>query len=158
MTNGKEKQEDAQDSQDNQDTQETRETTERRRTITIGLENMEDVDRVVRDAVTRSMDAATTVGDTIKETIQKVKTARDSVVMVRINKDSLNKLDVLVDSGLNGSRSEAAAFMIAEGVQAKKDLFCKISEKTEMIRKTREDLRKLLDEDDLPQDSKSKEE
>jgi len=27
-----------------------------------------------------------------------------------------------------------------------------------MIRKTREDLRKLLDEDDLPQDPKSKEE
>ena len=158
MTNGKEKQDGAQDSQDNQDTQETRETTERHRTITIGLENMEDVDRVVRDAVTRSMDAATTVGDTIKETIQKVKTARDSVVMVRINKDSLNKLDVLVDSGLNGSRSEAAAFMIAESIQAKKDLFSKISEKTEMIRKTREDLRKLLDEDDLPQDSKSKEE
>ena len=158
MTNGKEKQEDAQDSQDNQDTQETRETTERHRTITIGLENMEDVDRVVRDAVTRSKDAATTVGDTIKETILKVKTARDSVVMVRVNKDSLNKLDVLVDSGLNASRSEAAAFMIAEGIQAKKDLFSKISEKTEMIRKTREDLRKLLDEDDLPQDSKSKEE
>ena len=82
-----------------------------------------------------------------------MKTARDSVVMVRVNKESLNKLDELVDSGLNASRSEAAAFMIAEGIMAKDDLFSKISEKTEMIRKTREELRKLLDEDDLPSEA-----
>jgi hypothetical protein len=137
--------------------EETRETTERRRRISIGLENMEDVDKAVREAVSRSMDAAVTVGDTIKETILKVKTARDSVVMVRVNKESLDKLDELVDSGINSSRSEAAAFMIAEGIKAKATLFSKISEKTEMIRKTREDLRKLLDEDDVPSETKTEE-
>ena len=133
--------------------EETQESGERHRIISICLDNMEDVDKVVRDAVNRSMDAAVTVGDTIKDTIQRVKTARDSVVMVRVNKESLNKLDELVDSGLNASRSEAAAFMIAEGIMAKDDLFSKISEKTEMIRKTREELRKLLDEDDLPSEA-----
>jgi hypothetical protein len=137
--------------------EETQETTERRRIITIGLENMEDVDKAVREAVSRSLDAASTVGDTIKDTIMKVKTARDSVVMVRVNKESLNKLDELVDSGINSSRSEAAAFMIAEGIKAKATLFSKISEKTEMIRKTREDLRKLLDEDDVPAETKTEE-
>jgi len=135
--------------QDQDKHEQSKETGERRRIITIGLENMEDVDKAVRDAVNRSMDAAATVGDTIKDTILRVKTARDSVVMVRVNKESLHKLDELVDSGLNSSRSEAAAFMIAEGIRAKDDLFSRISEKTEMIRKTREELRKLLDEDDL---------
>lgn len=123
---------------------------DRRRIISIGLDNMEDVDRAVRDAVNRSKDAAFTVGDTIKDTIQRVKTARDSVVMVRVNKESLDKLDELVDSGINSSRSEAAAFMIAEGIAAKESLFSKISEKTEVIRQTRDELRQLLDEDDLP--------
>jgi hypothetical protein len=136
---------------------ETQETTERRRIITIGLENMEDVDKAVREAVSRSLDAASTVGGTIKDTILKVKTARDSVVMVRVNKESLDKLDELVDSGINSSRSEAAAFMIAEGIKSKATLFSKISEKTEMIRKTREDLRKLLDEDDVPSETKTEE-
>ncbi|HAL48937.1 MAG TPA: hypothetical protein DCP37_14395, partial [Dehalococcoidia bacterium] len=55
----------------------------------------------------------------------------------------------LVDSGINSSRSEAAAFMIAEGIKAKSDLFDKIAEKTELIRQTREQLRLLLDEDDI---------
>ena len=131
----------------------THESGERRRIISICLDNMEDVDKAVRDAVGRSMDAAVSVGDTIKDTIQRVKTARDSVVMVRVNKESLDKLDELVDSGLNASRSEAAAFMIAEGITAKNNLFSKISEKTEMIRKTREELRKLLDENDLPSEA-----
>ena len=137
--------------------EETQEPKERNRIITIGLDNMEDVDKAVRDAVNRSMGAAVNVGDTIKDTILKVKTARDSVVMVRVNKESLDKLDELVDSGLNASRSEAAAFMIAEGIEAKGDLFNRISEKTEMIRKTREELRKLLDEDEIPNGSKPKE-
>ena len=148
MTNDKEQRE---------ETEDTTETKERHRIITIGLDNMEDVDKAVRDAVNRSMGAAATVGDTIKDTIHKVKTARDSVVMVRVNKESLDKLDELVDSGINASRSEAAAFMIAEGIQAKDDLFSKISEKTEVIRKTREELRKLLEDDDLPNQPKAEE-
>jgi hypothetical protein len=68
--------------------------------------------------------------------------------MVRINKESLARLDVLVDSGINSSRSEAAAFMIAEGIKAKSDLFNKIAEKTELIRNTRDQLRRLLGEDE----------
>jgi len=53
--------------------------------------------------------------------------------MVRVNKDILEKLDELVDSGVNSSRSEAAAFMIGEGMKFKTDLFEKIAEKTEII-------------------------
>ena len=127
----------------------TSDSTTKHKTISIKLDNLEDMDRSVRQAVNHTMDAALNVGDTIKDTIRKVKTARDSVVMVRVNKETLGRLDELVDSGLNGSRSEAAAFMIAEGVKSKKKLFLKISEQTEVIRKAREELRMLLDVDDV---------
>jgi Arc/MetJ-type ribon-helix-helix transcriptional regulator len=122
--------------------------TERKRVISINLDNFEDVDKAVRDAVNKGKDVAFNVGDTIKDKIKSVRTGRDSVVMVRVNKEILEKLDELVDSGVNSSRSEAAAFMIAEGMRAKTDLFDKIAEKTEVIRNAREELRKLLEETD----------
>ena len=121
---------------------------ERKRVISINLDGLDDVDKAVREVVDRGKDAAVSVSETIRGKINSVRASRDSVVMVRVNKESLEKLDELVDSGVNSSRSEAAAFMIEEGMTAKSDLFEKIAEKTEVIRKAREDLRKLLEEDD----------
>ena len=127
---------------------------ERKRVISINLDGLDDVDKAVRDVVDRGKDAAVSVSETIRGKINSVRASRDSVVMVRVNKESLEKLDELVDSGVNSSRSEAAAFMIEEGMSAKSDLFDKIAEKTEVIRKAREDLRKLL-EDDVDEEPES---
>ena len=128
--------------------QDDKPSNERRRVISINLDNFEDVDKAVRDAVNKGKDAAVTVSDTIRDKIKSVRTGRDSVVMVRVNKGVLDKLDELVDSGVNTSRSEAAAFMIGEGMKSKTDLFDKIAEKTEIIRNAREELRKLLEEEE----------
>ena len=125
---------------------------ERRRVISINLDGLDDVDKAVRDAVNKGKDAAVNVSETIRDKIKSVRTSRDSVVMVRVSKDILEKLDELVDSGVNSSRSEAAAFMIAEGMKSKTDLFDKIAEKTEIIRNAREELRKLLNEDEADAD------
>ena len=119
-----------------------------RRVISINLDNFEDVDKAVRDAVGKGKNAAGNVSETIRDKIKSVRTRRDSVVMVRVNKDILEKLDELVDSGVNSSRSEAAAFMIGEGMRFKADLFEKIADKTEIIRNAREELRKLLEDAD----------
>ena len=121
---------------------------ERKRVISINLEGLDDVDKAVRDAVNKGKDAAVNVSETIRDKIKSVRTSRDSVVMVRVNRDVLEKLDELVDSGVNSSRSEAAAFMIGEGMKSKTDLFDKIAEKTKIIRNAREELRKLLNEDE----------
>ena len=126
---------------------------ERRRVISINLDNFDDVDKAVRDAVNKGKDAAVGVSETIRDKIKSVRSGRDSVVMVRVNKEALEKLDELVDSGVNSSRSEAAAFMIEEGMKSKTDLFDKIAEKTEVIRNAREELRKLLEEDEQEQSS-----
>ena len=113
---------------------------------------VDEVSKAVRDAVSRSSELAESVGenlkDSIKETVQSVRSTRDSVVMVRINRDSLAKLDALVESGLANSRSEAAAFLIAEGIKARQGLFDRIAEKIEQIRKTKEELRDILEEGD----------
>ena len=116
------------------------------RTITISLDNLDDVDRAVRDSIGKGRDAAANLGGSIRDSINSVRATRDSVVMVRLSKDSLASLDELVDAGVTASRSEAAAFLIGEGIAARADLFDKISEQTRIIREAREKLRQLLEE------------
>ena len=106
------------------------------------------VGQTVTDAVVRGTDEAVTAAENLKETI-KSKTsgdrqARDNVVMVRVDKDSLGKLDELVEAEVAGSRSEAAAYLITEGIKVREPLFTAISAKVEEIRKAKEELRNLL--------------
>ena len=75
-------------------------------------------------------------------------TGRDSVVMVRINDESRDRMDQLIETELVGSRSEAAALLIAEGIRARQDLFDKISAKIEDIRRAKAELHRLLNETD----------
>ena len=86
----------------------------------------------------------------LEETFETVRDGRTNVVMVRVSRDSLDRLDELIDCGLARSRSEAAAFLIGEGSQARKDLFGKIAEQTRIIREAKERLKELLKDEDLP--------
>ena len=113
-----------------------------------------DVGRTVTDAVIRGADAAESVAENLKETI-KSKTSgdrqnRDNVVMVRVDKESLTRMDELVEAELAGSRSEAAARLITEGIKARQGLFDAISIKVEEIRTAKEELRKLLENERSP--------
>lgn len=111
---------------------------------------VDDVGEAVRVAVISGSGAALSVGESLKETIQNVRATRDSVVMVRVNKESLEKLDELVEAGIVNSRSEAAAFLIVEGTKARQGLFDRISSKIEEIRNAKQELKKLLEEDEDP--------
>ena len=126
----------------------------RRRILDDVEEIVGDVSKVVRVAVIRGSEAAESVGENLKETIKDTihggRSARDSVVMVRVDKESLSKLDDLVEAGLANSRSEAAAYLIGEGVKSRQGMFDKISEKIENIRKAKEELREILEQDDNP--------
>lgn len=89
--------------------------------------------------------------DTVQDTIQAMRgTGRDGVVMVRVNQQSMERIDELIETGLVSSRSEAAAYLVAEGIKANQDLFDKISSKMEAIRKAREELQSLLNEEGAP--------
>ena len=115
---------------------------------------VDEVNKAVRVAVVRGSETAESVGEnlrgTIKETLKCVRAARDSVVMVRVNKESLGRMEELVEAGIVSSRSEAAAFLIGEGIKARQGLFDKISSKIDEIRDVKEELRKLLDEEESP--------
>ena len=133
------------------------------RRITANIEGLvEDAAKAVRVAVPRVTGAAEVVGETVKggvkDAVDGVRSARDSVVMIRVDKESLARLDDLTESGIAGSRSEAAAFLISEGIKARQPLFDKIADKIQQIRAAKEELRNLLEEEEAEavQDSKKR--
>lgn len=94
--------------------------------------------------------AASEAADVVKGTVKSARQAgRDNVVMVRVNDDGLEHLRQLIEAGLFGSRSEAAAFLIGEGIKARGGLFDRIGSKIDEIRKAKDDLRLILDDEDL---------
>jgi Arc/MetJ-type ribon-helix-helix transcriptional regulator len=75
---------------------------------------------------------------------------RSNVVMTRLNDEDLKKIDALVEVEAFKSRSEAAAFFIKEGVQARQDLFQKVTSTVEKIRELKEQARKSLSQKESP--------
>ncbi len=120
---------------------------ERRRMSENVDEIVDEVNKTVRVAIVKGVDAAESIGENIRDTIQGMRGSRDNVVMVRVDKASLDRLDELVEAGIMGSRSEAAAFLIAEGIKARQPLFDRIGEKIQEIRQAKEELRRMVDED-----------
>ena len=119
------------------------------RVIAIEVDKVKVDDAAVSDAIGEVI--ATSLGDSLRTTIEAVRSKRDNVVMVRVSRESLARLDELVDCGLTNSRSEAAAFLIAEGIKARNDLYEKISEQSKVIRQAKERLKALLDDEAIPE-------
>ena len=121
---------------------------ERRRLSENVDEIVDEVNKTVRTAIVKGVDVAENIGENIRDTIQGMKGSRDNVVMVRVDRASLDRLDDLVEAGIMGSRSEAAAFLIAEGVKARQGLFDRIGEKIGEIRRAKEELRQMVEDDE----------
>ncbi|HKZ93196.1 MAG TPA: ribbon-helix-helix domain-containing protein [Candidatus Bathyarchaeia archaeon] len=69
---------------------------------------------------------------------------RENVVMTRLNDDDLKQIDALVEVEVFKSRSEAVAFFIKEGIQARKDLFQKVMPTVDKIRELKEQAKKSM--------------
>jgi Arc/MetJ-type ribon-helix-helix transcriptional regulator len=69
---------------------------------------------------------------------------RCNVVMTRLDDNDLKEIDALVEIEAFKSRSEAVAFFIKEGIQARKDLFQKVMPAVEKIRELKEQAKKEL--------------
>ena len=120
---------------------------ERRRLSENVDEIVDEVNKTVRVAIVKGVDVAESIGENIRDTVQGMRGSRDNVVMVRVDKASLDRLDELVEAGIMGSRSEAAAFLISEGIKARQPLFDRIAEKIQDIRRAKEELRQMVEED-----------
>ncbi len=90
------------------------------------------------------------IGQTLGDALQ----GRGNVVMVRVNDDTLEHLDMLVESELCKSRSEAAALLIGEGIKTNQALFERIREITDQIAGLRSQLREAV-QSDLDEKSES---
>jgi hypothetical protein len=93
------------------------------------------------------LDGTARLGHSIGETFKGVADifqGRDYVVMVRVNQNSIDKIDQLVSSGLFKSRSESAAFLIGRGIITTDQVFDKIKEKVSEIDRLKEELKKMM--------------
>lgn len=116
--------------------------------IAEGIDTLVDeVNKVVRVAIVNSKATAESIGDNIRDTVSSVRSNRDNVVMVRVDDESLGKVDELVETGIVNSRSEAAAMLITEGIKAKQSLFDRIAAKVEEIRLAKEELRRMVEDE-----------
>lgn len=120
----------------------------RKARFTEGIDTLVDeVNKVVRVAIVNSKTTAESIGDNIRDSVQGVRTNRDNVVMVRVDDESLGRVDELVEAGIVNSRSEAAALLITEGIKAKQGLFDRIAAKVEEIRQAKEELRRMVEDE-----------
>lgn len=114
-----------------------------------GLEIVVDEAESVVKSALRS--GAKALGGNVRGAIQKALSKRGEVVMVRVNEHTLARLDELIEAGLVNSRSEASAFLIGEGIIARKELFDSISERIGKIREVRQELHDLIDDSPNPE-------
>jgi|GEM_PF-1518048 len=83
-------------------------------------------------------------GEAVREAIEHALSGRSHNVMLRVNQETLAKLDALVEAGVCESRSGAATFMIHEGIRANDALFCGVESITEQIAALKDQLRDLV--------------
>jgi Arc/MetJ-type ribon-helix-helix transcriptional regulator len=110
------------------------------------IPSLNDLAASVKDVAQRTGDVINKATESIGKAIDSALAARDHVVMVRVNDESLRKIEALAESGIFKSRSEAAAFLISEGVKAQSDLFKRIEEKIDQIERLRSELKTIVDE------------
>ncbi len=70
---------------------------------------------------------------------------RPVVLMTRLTKEDLEKLDTLKSAGLFDSRSQGASYLIRVGLEAKADLLHKVKNAAEKIKDLKEDLKRSMD-------------
>jgi hypothetical protein len=105
------------------------------------------------DGTTRiAVGVGTTLGEAFKG-IAGCCSGRNNVVMVRVDDESLKRIDQLVDAGLFRSRSESAAWLIGRGIVAEEKVFSTLELKVEEINRLREELRSIFGLDDQEQEA-----
>jgi tRNA A37 threonylcarbamoyltransferase TsaD len=90
------------------------------------------------------------IASSVRTAVSRALADRTNVVMVRVNDETLHYLDMLIEAGICKSRSESAAFLIAEGVKAKTALYERIAEVTEQISELRRQLREIVSDEVKP--------
>jgi len=80
----------------------------------------------------------------IRDALDTALAGRGNVIMVRVNDETLKAIDMLIEAGVCKSRSEGAAFLINQGIEASGDLYHRISGISEQITALKAQLRGIV--------------
>ena len=101
----------------------------------------------MRDMAARIPEQLSAIGRDISRTIERAISAKDDyMIAVKVSQDAQRKLGQLVQAGVFGTRAEAAAFLIDEGIKTQGPLFERVEQKLAEIERLRAELRGLVDE------------
>ncbi len=102
---------------------------------------------VLKDFGDQIGDFAQKTVDTIRSTIERSLSGRNTVLSIRVSEETSEKLGMLVEAGLFKSKSESAAFLIEEGIKKQSAMFKRVIKKMEEINKLRDDLKNIVSEE-----------
>src|SRR2546421_5311433 len=101
----------------------------------------------VRDMAARIPEQLSAIGRDISRTIERAISAKDDYMLaVRVSHDAQVRLGQLVQAGVFGTRAEAAAFLIDEGIKSQGPLFERVDQKLGEIERLRAELRGMVTE------------
>jgi hypothetical protein len=101
----------------------------------------------VRDMAARIPEQLSAIGRDISRTIERAISAKDDYMLaVKVSHDAQIKLGQLVQAGVFGTRAEAAAFLMDEGIKSQGPLFERVEQKLAEIERLRAELRGMVGE------------
>ena len=101
----------------------------------------------VRDMAARIPEQLSAIGRDISRTIERAISAKDDYMLaVKVSQEAQIRLGQLVQAGVFGTRAEAAAFLIDEGIKSQGPLFERVEQKLAEIERLRAELRGLVGE------------
>jgi hypothetical protein len=101
----------------------------------------------MRDMAARIPEQLSAIGRDISRTIERAISAKDDYMLaVKVSQDAQHKLGQLVQAGVFGTRAEAAAFLIDEGIKTQGPLFERVEQKLAEIERLRAELRGMVGE------------
>src|ERR1044071_4232270 len=101
----------------------------------------------MRDMASRIPEQLSAIGRDISRTIERAISAKDDYMLaVKVSQDAQVKLGQLVQAGVFGTRAEAAAFLIDEGIKSQAPLFERVEQKLAEIERLRAELRGIVTE------------
>ncbi len=104
---------------------------------------IEEITSSVRELARNFPESIGKLPGSIGAAIQNVLSTRDLNLSVSVSEDSLKSIEMLVEAGIFASRSEAAAFLIGEGIKAKQELFTQVTDKIDQIQKLKAELKTM---------------
>jgi hypothetical protein len=110
-------------------------------------EDRSNVSSSMRDMAARIPEQLSAIGRDISRTIERAISAKDDYMLaVKVSQDAQVKLGQLVQAGVFGTRAEAAAFLIDEGIKTQGPLFERVEQKLAEIERLRAELRGMVGE------------